>query len=933
MIRLFVRIMKKKIKCKYYFPLNYCTIVICCNIKCYLEEVNIVALAKWWKIDFHTHTPDSNCFRNKEISAKDWVNAALDVGLDAVVVTDHNSVGWIEKIREAAKQIKEENPKRDLFVFPGIEICVGVTFTHIIIIFDPVMNYDDIESFLIKCGFDKSKWGCTTENVSEDVLEKLIGDYGDRLLLVPAHFSKNKGLGQLNQNAISAISRKIRFDAIEVRDEEDFREYENKVGNNIIPKCALITGSDNPCKENEGHDIGGLGKKFTWVKMSKLSIEGLRQAFIDYESRCCSVIHSSVDMKLDKNEIFHSYLSGMRLNNLKHIDNLNFRLSPNLNCIIGGRGTGKSTIIEIIRLALKNETKNSIVDNTWKDDTVIDIFYNYGTEYPYQINLSGTKNKKKRIISNESGTINEYPSFMADIYGQKEIFSLVESDNDSQSIDESPLLRIIDSNIKVDKVKIETKLNGIQESLSALSQQLNSVRSQIMDTPRIRAEIEINNSKLTKFKESGIVEKRSKYSQLKNEFERLSNSIEEYKMSIETSTKDINSKAECLKGVLLNEDCVSFKSDFYKDVNQNVEQVHTQINEAFTFAFRSIDIILEQVNNSGLAHDLNNAKLSYEEIMEDLNGQDIENFKQIEERNIELAEQLKHLSSLEGKEMILLTSIEEEVEKYIKIYREITELRNTIINQINTTATNIKLKLLPFSHGRKWLYSLRKELGKVESFNEAFEQLYNKIYVNDIVNELELKKWLLYILTTKDGSIGQFLGVDSIDSRFETIWKDRFKKGTLNSLYKIVPEDRVDIKIINDNSDEININEGSPGQKCAALLAFILNQGENPLIIDQPEDDLDNSLILTLIVDNIRKIKNKRQVIVVTHNPNIPVLGDAEGILVLDRNAEGKIDFRDGKKTGCIEEKGIKNGICEIMEGGIVAFEKREKKYKYVKPN
>ena len=166
------------------------------------------------------------------------------------------------------------------------------------------------------------------------------------------------------------------------------------------------------------------------------------------------------------------------------------------------------------------------------------------------------------------------------------------------------------------------------------------------------------------------------------------------------------------------------------------------------------------------------------------------------------------------------------------------------------------------------------------------------------------------------------------DMRFAKLWKDKYNNDTLSSMVKVFPEDKLQIKIIDENGS-IDINEGSPGQKSAAILAFILNSGENPLIIDQPEDDLDNSLIYSLVVKSIRKMKNKRQIIIVTHNPNIPVLGDAEGIIVLERNNEGKVTFRKDKKTGCIEEKLIREGICEIMEGGEDAFRKREQKYQY----
>ena len=154
----------------------------------------------------------------------------------------------------------------------------------------------------------------------------------------------------------------------------------------------------------------------------------------------------------------------------------------------------------------------------------------------------------------------------------------------------------------------------------------------------------------------------------------------------------------------------------------------------------------------------------------------------------------------------------------------------------------------------------------------------------------------------------------------------RVSPGICQGYYK--GEDKIAIKIVDANGS-MDINEGSPGQKSAAILAFILNSGTDPLIIDQPEDDLDNSLIYNLVVKSIRKMKDKRQIIVVTHNPNIPVLGDAEGILILERDNNGKVTFRKQKKAGCIEEKLIREGICDIMEGGEEAFKKREKKYQY----
>ena len=222
---------------------------------------------------------------------------------------------------------------------------------------------------------------------------------------------------------------------------------------------------------------------------------------------------------------------------------------------------------------------------------------------------------------------------------------------------------------------------------------------------------------------------------------------------------------------------------------------------------------------------------------------------------------------------------------------------------------------------------LQREIGKEGTFDNDFQKFVDAILLDDDLTQY--KKYLYFLLTTEDGDISEITS-ENYDSRFYKLWEAKSKNDTLSSLVKVIPEDYISIKII-EESGEIDINEGSPGQKSAAVLAFILSSGENPLIIDQPEDDLDNSLIYSLVVKSIRKMKNRRQIIIVTHNPNIPVLGDAEGIIILERNSDGKVAFRNSKKAGCIEEKLIRDGICDIMEGGEGAFKKREQKYLYSK--
>jgi predicted ATPase len=103
------------------------------------------------------------------------------------------------------------------------------------------------------------------------------------------------------------------------------------------------------------------------------------------------------------------------------------------------------------------------------------------------------------------------------------------------------------------------------------------------------------------------------------------------------------------------------------------------------------------------------------------------------------------------------------------------------------------------------------------------------------------------------------------------------------------------------------------------MLAFLLAYGDEPLVLDQPEDDLDNHLIYELVVRQIRDNKLRRQLIIVTHNPNIVVNGDAELVHALD--------FARGQcrvvHSGCLQEREVREEVCRVMEGGREAFERR----------
>jgi len=138
----------------------------------------------------------------------------------------------------------------------------------------------------------------------------------------------------------------------------------------------------------------------------------------------------------------------------------------------------------------------------------------------------------------------------------------------------------------------------------------------------------------------------------------------------------------------------------------------------------------------------------------------------------------------------------------------------------------------------------------------------------------------------------------------------------------IYPEDSISLYMTVDHA-EVPVERLSDGQRATAVLMILLYGGNRMLVVDQPEDDLDNRFIYEGIVRILREQKGKRQILMATHNPNIPVLGNAELVVALKAGG-GKLALSD---LGSIDKLTIRGAIKDIMEGGEDAFRRRLQKY------
>lgn len=264
--------------------------------------------------------------------------------------------------------------------------------------------------------------------------------------------------------------------------------------------------------------------------------------------------------------------------------------------------------------------------------------------------------------------------------------------------------------------------------------------------------------------------------------------------------------------------------------------------------------------------------------------------------------------------------------RLIEIRRELTQARSHFLDGILTNNAYVRIRVIQYG-GRETVETelrrlLQREDGRFERDigSPSGEGLLGDIYrsgpepsqIEDALGEIKQR-----IRSIAEGS---HESSTLSDQRFAA-HLGRLNPEALDRVDIWFPEDSLEVKYstAGDGGNLRSIREGSPGQKTAALLAFLLSYGDEPLVLDQPEDDLDNRLIHELIVKQIRDVKQRRQIIVVTHNPNIVVNGDAE--LVVALAASGGATQVECK--GCLQERHVRETICKIMEGGSEAFAER----------
>ena len=918
--------------------------------------------SRWWKIDFHVHTPISTDFADKKpeeksISPEDYIKAVVNARLDAVVLTDHNHCGWIEKIRAAQEKILSNRSAypwyHDVVFFPGFEITInsGTGRIHVLAVFDPGTTQDSVLATLGVCGICENHGDAeksfTSQGVS-DVVKAVVAAKGIPIL---AHIDAEKGFF-FGKTSVGSDMRKLVKDvyAVEIQGKNSFKDADGKeteCGKFINEHFVRVYGSD-------AHLVENLGTRSTWVKMSSPTIDALKLALLDRD------LSVKCGDELDPNRFPNAYLRELTISNVKTAGRipgypLVVHFSPQLTSFIGGRGTGKSTVLECVRKVVgrggdfggidrcPDEVKG-FYEKVLSQDSKIELVFNKdGVDY--RVSWSNNDGEDKYVlekldgekwVSIESGTIiNRIP---ISVFSQKQLNRLAN--------EQSTLMSIIDESSVVAKDDKDRQLLTTRESYIDLCKKRRDLQDRLTNAGELKAACADLDAKLKNFATKGYGADLKCYSERLKQYEALKPPV-----PIAETMREIATLIDGVEVPSLNNE--PFGED--QELLAECSELHSVMELAITSALGSIKTAIGKVeaaitaykngmNASKWTTKYNEAVRQHKKIVEDLTAQEGGVFKENcyddwIKRRADYETELKDLDRVRKEIETCNNDIKKSFDSLLQARKSLAEDRNKFIDNIIGDNKYVRMKCIPFADVRGMESEFRLIFGLGES---AFA---------DVLYNAEEKKGLfaeVYAAAKKasenpdcDNTAAILNAVQGLKDEIGAVLKGkvvgdaRFGKRLQNNcamypdaLYKFLswfPDDKLNIKYWRGDSAAkfVSMDEGgSAGQKAAAILAFLLSHGDGILVIDQPEDDLDNSLIYDLVIKQISENKGKRQIIVATHNSNVVVNGDSELVNVMGM-CNGQIMV---KTKGGMGESAIRTAICSIMEGGQEALRHRYKR-------
>jgi predicted ATPase len=922
--------------------------------------------SRWWKFDFHTHTPASTdtywAKNNIDLSPEKWLLKYMAAEIDCVAVTDHNSGGWIDKLKDAYAHMKEQadagSPPegfRELTIFPGVEISVSGGF-HLLAIFDPDATTRTITDLLAAVryrGTDGDSDGVTQEG-PEIVVQAVLDAKG---IPIPAHADRpgengksllalrdgSTAASRLDINTILGVLNNKHLLAVEW---EDLSRQAPECARKRVEQFARVLGSD--CHTFQGNAVPG--SRYTWVKMARPTLEGLRLALLDGNGVS---IRRSDERTFDPFKTPAHFITAIEIGRARYMGNgqpERIELTPFYNSLIGGRGTGKSTFIHALRLAygrdgeLESLSENAEpvrqfasfrkVHKSRSDDGAL----REQTEIRVELMREGQLHRLRwlnpdtpKIIVEEKDTNGSwYESQSQTVNAERFPIRLFSQGQIAAMADENrqALLAVIDEAAQVGKLK--QAFEEAKRTFLTQRARLRELEGKLADRHEVERRLHEVVRKLDAFAQAHhaeVLKAHARAQDQRREVEQLLERMRALPGRIEEVAQDLI--LDDWPSGVFDDASDAAVLQWRKKADDAVRQARQALEQASRALAESARLLEQDPLLAAWRKRTDKARADFDALQQALAAQGVNDpqaFGQLVQERQYLEAQLKRLDQIKAERNTLEEAIAAQWQKVVEAREAITSARAEFVKKTLDGNPYVRIEVVPFGFDARVIERSLREL--LEATDDRFE---NDILVMDAAGNPT--GGLAFEIAHADdrkaalGSSKKQLQTiaDAFGGHFKNYLKKKLERPEFaDHIQCWFPEDdlRIEYSRRADGTDWAALTQGSQGQRSAALLAFLLAFGEEPLVLDQPEDDLDNHLIYDLIVRQIRENKLRRQLVIVTHNPNIVVNGDAELVHVLD--------FRGGQcrvvERGALQENSVREEVCRVMEGGREAFERRWKR-------
>jgi len=934
---------------------------------------------RWLKCDLQMQTPaDARHWAGDRLeagqeaaAAKAFAEACYKKRLDVVGITDHNflSKDFIPHLQTAFDEIEREFSHK-ITLFPGFELEADVgKGMHVLCLFEPGTSTDDIDHILTECGVGRpriegERLAKSTKRLPDilSVVQKPNPDGTWRGIVIVPHvfedslFDNDRISEWLQQEEyrnpdLLAVEVPKPVSRMSGAFQKLFRSGDDcQPGWKRIRPIATLMSSDNKklvdFDEHQKPTPNSIGYRYSWLKMSEPSIESLRQAFLDHESR----IILPEDVTTDTHpvqRVRQATIKSISIKNVAFLADQQVHFSPNLNCVIGGRGSGKSTLLEYLRIILGKD-KSKDLDNGTKEriKRVRDTLNEPRAEV--EVCWVSADGVEDRIVwQNGSPTVQGrdladpetfFNSLPLRFYSQQQLNRLTESKTDDGSVRQAQrLLELVDGFTKNELDELADREHKLKLQIQDAFSNLRKAKTLEKDYKRLHQERqELDRQWKAR---SEIQEDARRHQLLKAEARYL----EGLAGTPGKQFTDVASLAETIAAShVAFQDTDSTHAAWFRQFDKKVKAAKDSLARTIREAVEQFEIAVEDLKTNDPAWDaireeLDQADAKFSEAcaakglttddvghLQEINQSRAKKQREIDETGAEI-QRLKEAAGDTGLLMQQLHQIwRDQFQKRVEAAKRANEL--AVLNEGRQRFIEVSAKYQQdHKNFRELWQSFAPSDGRTR-LGKNWESCGETLYTLFTGQEDAESPWqvLEERLSVEQGSTGPDFGSNS-QELFQHI-QDNLERWEKLRCSRV--QDTVDMKLFRaDGSPAGSIAEGSlsDGQRNTAALALLLAQEGGPLVIDQPEDELDSNFVFRELIPMLRKVKSKRQLIMATHNANLPVNGDAELVYAFEA--------RDGKgevlACGGLDQASVTKAVLDIMEGTEEAFRRRREKYHF----